>query len=670
MVAYSSSCSGKSASPAPTVRLANTHASVKPASSRLPPSARPSAGVWCSSNCPSSARGQLTATRPAPASSVVPDWDAHGPSKSRACDTKRGHGQQRKPTSSVACPAGKSLQSEKDDELRTLERLIEKDPGNTTLLMSRAHLLRRKGCWYEAISDYAVVHAVQGHVDATTPSAQQRLCHRSAPVLSASARIPASARYFGARAHSSSSVSASAPNAARHGATSVVPPRASDRSAVRVASCHAQSVTQAIALDDTESDVLSDEPRLAVAPARPNLAWTETAVSCAHPSDEAQAPPGAPVAHLHAGCFLATPEHVAAEDASAACKTLIDQSWGRLLRAASVNNGERSYQDVFQIAELLRASNPVLSALPHASMSILCQAVELEPDVQANYAEGAAAFYILLDGRAVHQRRRAGSGTLSASLTLSRGDSFGGFRLWRDAFVPPAVTPLGRCVVLRLGEEAFLRALAVPKLSAFTEAVRLVAQLPLAADLPWDRLLAFTMSLQPREYARGDIPSRQGEHMAGMSIVLSGRLLVTRHICVRTKLGSERMQTVQVGTYGPKDVFDELSVLQDSSLSFATVEAERASRILFLPKHSFRREWFTEQAIHELRRISRLKPTDTALREKFAYDQSWLQAKQHLCTQVLETARLKKEAKARQCRNFNVMIERAPRMSTKTSPYD
>ena len=77
--------------------------------------------------------------------------------------------------------------------------------------------------------------------------------------------------------------------------------------------------------------------------------------------------------------------------------------------------------------------------------------------------------------------------------------------------LPYSARSLDRCLLLRLGADAFEEALRLPVLGHLGEALQLFAGLPLTMSLTWEAMVELCMALRLKTYERGETVVSQGE---------------------------------------------------------------------------------------------------------------------------------------------------------------
>lgn len=108
-----------------------------------------------------------------------------------------------------------------------------------------------------------------------------------------------------------------------------------------------------------------------------------------------------------------------------------------------------------------------------------------------------------------------------------------------------------------------------------------LAQVPLFRDLPARDIKTLAATARERQFMTGERLLTEGENGAGLYVIISGKVRVTR----RNTSGED----VELGTYEQGAVLGEMSLLDDLPRS-ATVTAVEPTRTLVIPVWEFRSE--------------------------------------------------------------------------------
>ena len=263
---------------------------------------------------------------------------------------------------------------------------------------------------------------------------------------------------------------------------------------------------------------------------------------------------------------------------------------------------------------------PLFARLDEAGLRAIASALRSERvpagRVVIRQGEPGQSFYLLRSGAAeVWQRGESGPNRLLAR--LSEGDAFGELALLydqpRNATIR-AVTPLELLVMDRPDFDRLVREryAVVSRIGGELERERLLADLPLLADLAPSELSRLADKLEPVTFPAGEAVVRQGEPGDALYLVCEGRLRVVVSVD-----GQER----ELARLGPGEYFGEMALLYDQPRS-ATVTCVEPTRLYRLRKADF--DWLLSEAAaagHELERVSsrrRRVELESAARAQFS----------------------------------------------------
>jgi len=344
-------------------------------------------------------------------------------------------------------------------------------------------------------------------------------------------------------------------------------------------------------------------------------------------------------------------------------EALVAAQHGALFEAAATNRpSSRSPEQVALLSALLRASCEAFCLVPRKALTQLCQAASYESHRRSNVAvvtegEVGTHVYIVLEGSLAVQRQPSAVCKQVTTGHLRPGDCFGTLALNREgARVRSTARTLEPCSLLRIDEASIRQTMQHPLLGDAGATLDFLCSLRIAHVLEWHQLLMLALVLQPSSYPAGHNIVQQGSPATSLFFVRSGRCQMYREVKFVNHAGSEYMRRVDVGTLGPREIFGEASVLQHNAVAPQTVEALREVHLLVLPRSQFSAARIAEMTLllHELKLMAKLHPSDETLRQRHEQEHEWHVERRLLSSQVLEDARLRRDAEARNSGNCHL----------------
>ena len=342
-----------------------------------------------------------------------------------------------------------------------------------------------------------------------------------------------------------------------------------------------------------------------------------------------------------------------------------------LFRAASTSAGRRSEENIAIIRSALLNAVPVLRVIKDG-LDSLCQYASYRAfkknELAVEMGKPVNALYLIIRGIAARQKRRhvpPGSFVpfFSNLETLRAGDSFGGFRLMREADTCLHDTDVRAMLpfhVLRF-DDADLEELFKNCSFLIPLGVRIdyLARHSIAKLQTWEQVLLLCDALQLERYKSGETITEQGSRATDFFFVVSGNVNLRRELPVRHEGGHVETSALDVvelswgETFGRETLLfgdgESHHLISNTAVARSECRVLRITRTKLLPSLQAPGSdgaLLSESALAKLRSDGELPGDEEMIRAHRALV-DWNVSRKKYCKSVLDEARALKESRRR-----------------------